>query len=222
MGIICLIILLLRKITALLRQRKVSFGWNLFLTLPADVALAAVLMGGLSFAAIRGGWFSGKTDETYIYLQEEWDVSPTDLPLTVSDLTGEEYSHIRRSAYDQGSLLVARHSCQERVREGYGRFFLEYEITRPRPWLYGLLLEDTLSPEERFIRFRSTRFSWNYTWEAVPAAPWGTETAYRRLIDGEPQNTWLLVFPDHLAELSLNWDLTPEQMGLVGEKLKNT
>lgn len=217
--IICLIILLLRKITALLRRKNATFGVNLFLTLLADVALAAVLMGALTFASIKGGWFSARNGETYTYAQEPWDVSPIDLPFTVSDLTGEEYSHIRRYAYNQGSVLISRRSCYETVREGEERRWLNYEITRPRPWLYRLVLEDTLFPQ---ARSQTARSSWNYAWEEVPAAPWGANTAYRQLFDGEPTDTWLLIFPNRLVELSPDWELTPEQMALAGEILKNT
>lgn len=217
----CLLVFLLKKTTGLFRRLKLSWGLNLFLTLLADVVLASAMVGGLSWAAIHGGWFSGAESETYLYAQEEWDVSPIDLPLTVSDLTGTEYSHIRRSEYNQGSVFVSRRTFRDTVREGDNRAWLEYEVTRPQPWLYGLVLEETLSPEKQSIRFRSARFSWVYTWEEVPAAPWGAEAAYRRFTDGEPGDTWLLVFPDRLAELSPDWELTPEQMALAGEKLKN-
>lgn len=214
MLIICLIILLLRKITALLRRKKASFGLNLFLTLLADVVLAAVLMGALTFAAFKGGWFSVRNGETYTYAQEPWDVSPVDLPLTVSDLTGEEYSHVRRYKYNQGSVLVSRRSCRETVREGEERLWLSCEITKPRRWLYPLVLEDALAPSE------DEAFG-EIVWEEVPAAPWGAEAAYRRILGGDPVDTWLLVFPDRLAELSPSWNLTPEQMALAGQRLKS-
>lgn len=217
----CLLVYLLRKTTALFRRLNFSWGLNLFLSLLADVVLGAVLFGGLTYAAIHGGWFSGSKGETYLYLQEEWDVSPIDLPLTVSDLTGEKYSHIRRYEYVQGSVFVPRRSCRETVREGDDRFWLSYKITKPQAWLYDKVLEDTLSPSEDKVSFRGTSFSWVYTWEEVPAAPWGAEAAYRQFLDGEPRDAWLLVFPDRLAELSPDWELTPEQMALAGEILKN-
>lgn len=214
MLIICLMILLLRKITALLRQMKASFGLNLALTLLADVVLAVVLVGGLNIAAIKGGWFSREMDETYLYLQETWDTSPMDLPLTVSDLTEEAYSHIRRYEYERGSILVSRRSCRETVREGEERSYLNYEITIPLRWLYPLVLEDALAPGESEV------FG-EIAWEAVPAAPWGAEAAYRKRLGGEAVDDWLLVFPDRLVSVSPDRELTAEQMALAGEKLKN-
>lgn len=214
MLVICLIILLLRKITALLRRMKVSFGLNLFLTLLADVVLAAVLMGALTVASIKGGWFSARNGETYTYAREPWDVSPVDIPLTVSDLTGEAYSHIRRYEYNQGSILVSRRSCRETVREGEERLWLSYEITRPRAWLYPLVLEETLDPGENEV------FD-EIVWQEVPAVPWGAEAAYRRTLDGDAVDDWLLVFPDRLVSVSPDWELSAEQMALAGELLKN-
>lgn len=214
MLVICLIILLLRKITALLRRMKASFGLNLFLTLLADVVLAAVLMGALTFAAIRGGWFSTRTGETYTYAREPWDVSPVDIPLTVSDLTGETYSHIRRYKYHEGSVLISRRSCRETVLEGEERLWLSYEITKPRSWLYPLVLKEALASGENEV------FD-EIVWQEIPSAPWGAEAAYRRTLGGDPVDTWLLVFPDRLVSISPDWVLTPEQMALAGERLKN-
>ena len=192
---------------------KASFGLNLALTLLADVVLAVVLVGGLNIAAIKGGWFSRETGETYLYLEETWDTSPMDLPLTVSDLTGEAYSHTRRYEYDRGSILVSRRSCRETVREGEERSHLNYEITIPLRWLYPLVLEDALAPGESEV------FG-EIAWEAVPAAPWGAEAAYRKRLGGEAVDDWLLVFPDRLVSVSPDRELTPEQMALVGERLK--
>lgn len=220
MLIICLIILLLRKITALLRRMKVPFGLNLFLTLLADVVLATVLIGGLYLLTGRTR-IDFTRGRQYLYENEVWDVSPIDLPLTVSGLTGEGYSHIRRSEYDQGSVFVSRHSCQDAVREGEKRLSLTYEIIRPRAWLYGPVLEDALSPEERSLSVRGSRFSWDYAWEEIPAAPWGAEEVYRQLCNGEPTDTWLLVFPDRLVSVSSDWELTPEQTALAGKQLRS-
>lgn len=221
MLLVCLLVFLLRKTTALLRRMKASWGLNLFLTLLADVVLAIVLAGGLSYAAIHGGWFSGNNGDTYMYRSEEWDVSPTDLPLTISDLTGREYDHIRRYAYSQGSVFMLRRSCRETVLTEDERIWLSYKITMPQGWLYDMVLQNTLDPQEETYSHRMASFSWVYTWEEVPAAPWDAEAAYRQLLNGEPRDTWLLVFPDRLAEFSPEWDLTPEQMALAGDILKN-
>ena len=84
-----------------------------------------------------------------------------------------------------------------------------------------MVLQNTLDPQEETYSHRMASFSWVYTWEEVPAAPWDAEAAYRQLLNGEPRDTWLLVFPDRLAEFSPEWDLTPEQMALAGDILKN-
>ncbi len=221
MLIICLMILLLRKTTALLRRMKASFGLNLFLTLLADVVLAAVLVGGLNIAAIKGGWFNGAKGETYIYQGQEWDVSPMDLPLTVSDLTEETYSHISRQDTSAGSVLLPRRVCREHVMEGTVREGIRYEITKPRRWLYDMAVRNAAASREETFSYRTARFSWLYTWEEVPAAPWGAERAYRELCDGEFTDTVLLIFSDRLVEFEYSSDLTPEQMALAGETLKN-
>ena len=183
--------------------------------------ISAVLVGGLNIAAIKGGWFNGAKGETYIYQGQEWDVSPMDLPLTVSDLTGETYSHISRQDTSAGSVLLPRRVCREHVMEGTVREGIRYEITKLRGWLYDMAVRNAAASREETFSYRTARVSWLYTWEEIPAAPWGAAKAYRELCDGEFTDTVLLIFPDRLVEFECSMDLTPEQMALAGETLKN-
>lgn len=214
-----LLIALLHRTTTFLRQRKVSREINIVLTLAADVVLATVLIGGLYLLTHRtsAGLLQG---DQYLYKDERWDVSPISLPLTVSDLTGETYEHIRREEAPSGSVLLPRREYLETVLKGEEELRIRYEITTPPGWMYDTALRYAPAPREETFSYRAARFSWRYTWDEIPAAPWGCERAYRERCNGELLNTVLLIFPDRLAEFYFSEALTEEQMALIGDRLR--
>ena len=58
--------------------------------------------------------------------------------------------------------------------------------------------------------------------QAVDPAPWGAEEVLQRYRSGEPVNQFLLCWPGRMAEVDLpwDWDLTADQMALIGETLR--
>ena len=55
----------------------------------------------------------------------------------------------------------------------------------------------------------------------VDAAPWGANEVYRRYYrDGEPMDRYLLCFDDRIVDFQPDWEMTPEQMAIAGELLK--
>lgn len=221
-----LITFLIRRTTALLRKLKVSKGLNMLGTLLADVALVALLMGGLVYGGIHFGWFSGGSGETYTYQHMEFDVHPReDVPLTLSDLTGESYRHIRRRCRSEGSFFLPKHTYQEYVfnnTEGEdeeawpGSVWLNYVLYEPKgQWLLDALVEDFLTEKSSKI----PGFTWVYR-EDDPS-PWGAEKAYRQYYHrgSEAMDNWLLVWPGRAATVSLDWPPTPEQKAIIGARL---
>lgn len=221
-ALLFLLGVLVRGTTALLRGRKASKGVNMALTLAVDVVLAFALIGGLTYGTIRLGWFSGAagSGETYEYRGQEWDASPRqDFPLTLAELTGEEYKHVRRRVYHQGSFFVSEQSCLETAlfHDGpkvCGLSYTIYETGFPR--LRDSLLKDLL--EDDPLRFRGTTLALR---RYVPEDPalWGAEAAYRRYYDEDPAAAWLLVWPDRVVEISPDEEPTESQRALIAARL---
>ena len=215
-----LIVFLLDRIRRALRRQGVSRRKNLAITLVMDVVLSVVLVGGL-FTAYGILRFSGVLDGdgTYIYEHREWDTSPEPLPLTLEDLTGEAYPHVRRNRYGSGSFLVREDHCWETVLDaaddGMG---LDYTIT-------------TLAlPSLRDLAAESILTEWTdrgyYDWVEADPAPWGADAAYRQIFDDGWDRfltgDYLLCWPDRVVEISLtDLEPTPGQMAVIGEKLQN-
>ena len=214
--------LLVRGTTALLRRRKVSKGVNIALTLAVDAALAFALIGGLIYATLQFGWFSLVTGsgESYEYRGQEWDASPRqDFPLTLAELTGEEYRHVRREVYNQGSIFVSERSCRETAlfHDGPKVCGMSYTIYQTRfSNVRASLLEDLL--EDDPLKFRGMTL---VTFRYVPEdpAPWGAEAAYRRYHDEDPGTSWLLVWPDRVVEISPDEELTEAQRAMIAARL---
>ena len=211
-----LLILLVDRTRRALKRRGAARGLNIFLTLLVDVVLAVVLVGGSTWLLFSSrGLFNG---ETYHYQGQTWDAAPVSLPLTVEDVTGQHYEHVRRYSYGSGSLLIRERSCRETVLDGEDLRILDYDITTlALPGLYDLALEHCQT--ERYS-------SWPYRWQETDPAPWGAEAAYQLFKDtGVFQDTYslyILCWPDRIVQLNLS-DLapTPDQMAVIGEKLQN-
>nr|WP_325300406.1 DUF2812 domain-containing protein [uncultured Oscillibacter sp.] len=218
-----LLVFLVRRTTAALRKRKASKGVNMAVTLAVDFILAFALIGGLTFCAIRFGWFSGGSGETYTYQNVEFDVHPReDVPLTLSDLTGEPYEHVRRSCRREGSILLPEWSYWETALEngpeedGWpGSLHLSYTVYIPRfQWFYDDVAEELL--EDAVPR---SSYGIGYAYVSEDPAPWGAEAVYRRWLDGSPINSWFLCFPDRITSLSMDWEPTAREKALIQSRL---
>lgn len=210
-----LLILLVDRTRRALKRRGTARGLNIFLTLLVDVVLAVVLAGGSTWLLFSSrDLFNG---ETYHYQGQTWDADPVSLPLTVEDVTGESYAHIRRSRYGSGSLLVREDNCHDYVldEQDHGKI-LDYTVTTAALPVLGDLAA------EHVLKEWTDRGYYDYA-ETDPA-PWGAEAAYRRIYDDGwdryATDDYLLCWPDRVVEISLtDVDLTPEVMAAVGEKL---
>lgn len=211
-----LLILLVDRTRRALKRRGTARGLNIFLTLLVDVVLAVVLVGGSTWLLFSSrDLFNG---ETYHYQGQTWDADPVSLPLTVEDVTGQHYEHVRRYDNGSGSLLIQERSCRDTVLDGEYLRTLDYDITTlALPGLYDLALEHCQS-------------EWTdggyYAWTETDPAPWGAEAAYQlRWGSGGSWVTrpnYILCWPDRIVQLSLSeLDPTPDQMAVIGEKLQN-
>lgn len=220
-----LLIFLLHRTTALLRKLKASKTLNMLGTLALDVVLSIALIGGLTYGALHFGWFFGVGgEETYMYRGREWTANPPeDVPMTLSDLTGEDYSHIYRTRREDGSFFLPYSRCYEAalLEDGPVRQVVQhltYEICIPRfAWLQEALLEDQL--EDADLRISEIPgFHLSRSYEAEDPAPWHAEAVYRKYFDDTALDSWLLVWPGRVVQVEVETP-TPEQMTIIAALL---
>ena len=222
MALFTLISVLIRATSALLRKRGASKTSNMTWTLVVDVVLCFTLIGGLAWSRYETDWFSDERppENTYEYRGQDWDLSPRqDFPLTLAELTGEEYSHVRREAEDLGSVFIPRRNYRETALLGDGPKVCELGYTLwelSSPALRESLLDDLL--EDDPFKFRGMTV---VTLRYVPEdpAPWGAEAAYRRYYDEDPGDSWLLVWPGRVAAVTLDDAPTEDQKALISARL---
>ena len=223
LALFSVVVALIRGTTAFLRRRRVSKGWNIAGTLAADVVLVFAMIGGLVWAGIRFGWFTGGSGETYTYQHIEFDVHPReDVPLTLSDLTGDSYRHASRNLRREGSFFLPKQSYREYALQNTedesenawpGSIHLSYTIYEPRTqWLYDALAEDLLADDDD-----SEIPEFSKTYRQEDPAPWGAEAVYRQYYrqDDRATDDWLLCWPGRVVELSLDRPPTEAQKALV-------
>jgi len=220
--------LLTHGMKAFLKKKKAPARVNRTVTILSAFVVAFTLIGGITWGVLFGssrGWFAGN-DETYEYHGNIFTAPQDNLPLTVEDLLDVNYDGYTREQTNHQSLLLAQYEARQRPRfdaDDYKEMpRLEYTITLVKvPALYGLCKNALLADWEDDWRPDGQK---NYAMLIDPA-PWGAEDAYQ-LANQEYglRNTFLLCYKDRLVEIdfSYGWDITPEQMSLVSEKIGNT
>lgn len=199
-----------------LRKRGVSKGKNIAATMAVDIVLALVLVSGMTWGAIHPGWFTGGNQDTYLYQNQEWDVSPIAMPLTAEDLLGPgQVEHTRRYSYQEGSVFLPDRHYRETALVDGQMYFLSYEIWEPRTqWLYDALLDDFLNNSHPNHLPGLTRY-----YEPEDPAPWGAEAVCQQYLDGSPTRAWLLCWPGRVAVITLDEPPTAEQAAAIGRRL---
>lgn len=144
---------------------------------------------------------------SYTWDGREWDAEPQALPLTLEDLTGKPWDHVRRSVYLDGrSPLASQTAYGERAaREDGTEAYLYYSVLDARE---GFVC--------RTIQADLLDVSPAHAYSPEDPAPWGAEAAYYRPWNGE----WLLYWPGRVVTLSTeNLPLDDGQKALVSARL---
>ena len=221
--------LLVRGVMGWLKGKKVPAKVNRVVTIVTAVVAAYLFVGAITFGVLFGsthGWFAEQDEETYEYHGNTFTAAQDQLPLTVEDLLDVDYEGYSREHREQESIFLAQYEAHQRPRFDAERYKemprLEYTVTVVKaPFLYGLCREHLLLDRaERWNRDMPER-DWYFN-EPTDPAPWGAQEAYRWTSrEYGPRNTFLLCWPDRFVEIEFDyeWEVTPAQMAMVGEKL---
>lgn len=196
-----------------MKRRKASAGLNRGVTMGVDVILAMVLMGGVTWLFFQG------VQHGVFFIAEQIEA-----PLSASDLIGvDEEKYLTTVSVDMTPFLDRR---EVRCRTGFDQEELlpgmEYTLVNVHvPWIYNAcfreLCRDTVVQAASHTREMLTTVQY----EPVDPTPWGAEEAYQFNLEGEFQQKYVLCWPEKIVQLEADWDLTAEQMAVVGEKLKS-
>lgn len=217
-----LLFVLVNAIRKGLKRKKVSTNINRVVTIGSAFVLAYAMVGVIIFGVLyasRHGWFAGDQG-TYQYRGTVFTIYDDELPLTVEDLLDVGGTDYTREWRDNASLLLAQYTARQRPRFDAADYInmpcLDYTVTLVKlPALYDMCKNALLAEYDGSDEYWRDR-----AYAPIDAALWGALEAYR-VMDSEygPWDIYLLCYPDRFIEFSPDWELTPEQMALVGEKL---
>lgn len=157
--------------------------------------------------------------------QFEWnghyfDIYKDEIPLRVEDLadvTCPDYSY---SAREQSSPLLQKGEYDQMIWASTEYPEMSYTIyTTKIPAIYDLVIRETTSPIDQPSGVWENGELFYDEYILQDAAPWGAETVYRRYAGGESYQHFVLCYENKVVIFKPNWDLTAEQMAIVGEIL---
>ena len=195
---------------------------RVFLVVLALVFLYVVLAGSvLSFMKRRGG---GAALNRLTFIGRTYKAYQDELPLTVGDLWQGEYDDKSRNFYsyeltEKESLILARMEAWQVPRRDAGNLpGMRYTVTKIKiPCLYDGCLG---AVKENYSYSREYNGKPTYfELREEDAAFRGADEAYRVYWDNEAEKEYVVCYGDVIVEINTEWELTEEQMGIVGEKL---
>ena len=227
-----LIFVLVRGIMRFLKRRKVSAKANISITMIVSMVLAFALVGPLTLALIGAterGWISDDNAAgTYEHDGRVWEYYEDELPLTVEDLTGEQYEGYSRQLATENTMFLAKVEGRQRARFDAENFKtlpdLEYTVTQVKlPLAYELCKKDILNDRDDRKDDHIPEGHKNI-YESRDPSPWGAVEVYQLTAqDSGPMGFWVLCYESHIVEIVFyGWDPSLEQMAIVAEKLGNT
>lgn len=148
----------------------------------------------------------------------------TEHPLRVEDLLDVEHQYVVEGSPKESIFLALCHVRQRPwfdVEDWSTVPHMEYDLVKVKwPFLYddvkGQMIKSLTQVGQQIPYEDRDKL------EAVDAAPWGAREAYR-VVDINKDlgmNRYLLCYEDVLADIRFSWEVTPEQMAIVGEKIE--
>ena len=207
-----------------LKRRKASAGMNITLTMLLVFAVTILFLTGVTWAGLRMAQDArqaeqeGRTEASmHGYL-----AAP---PLALSDLTDISASDYIQSSTGEESLLLEQFELQAFPKNGAedrGELpQMNYRVTLVKvPFLYDIC-RDQLFRDRDETGDAEIPEGHKAVYEARDPEPWRAREVYELTYQDESgfSNQYLLCYPDRIVEIGFSWELTEEQMRIVGEKL---
>lgn len=215
---------LITGISRWMRRTGVRAAFNRLAVIVLTVLVCIVILQQLFMMVIRGDLFPGREPaETYEYNGWTYEMYHDILPLTVEDLTAEyNTSYDRRYSYEltekESVFLVRYEAVQDPRADMQDLLGLRYTVTMVKaPFLYDLCLEKTIDyyTKKQNVDGKSR----DAAMRRIDEELWGADAAYRLYQDGEAKGEYVICYGDVILELNPAWELTKEQMAVVGEKI---
>lgn len=204
-----------------MKKKGVSRNINRTVTLSAAFVLTIVLIGLFGAAILRSDISFGESKpvDTYDFNGWEMNVYADEMPLYVQDLTDTTCSDWSTHARKEETFLAANTEYRQvALTQDRSVPNLDYIVTQIKmPALYDYCKNSFVESRQDVIRDGEVLLEDHY--DAIDAAPWQAQEAYRVYWSGSYLNKYLLCYEDTIVEIHFDWEPTAEQMQIVAEKL---
>lgn len=135
---------------------------------------------------------------------------PSDLPISITELTDVQFAEYSSKKYSGSSLLLTQDEYrQDALAYPSSLKELRYTVTYIHAdFLYGTCQKELL---QDFARHGEA--------VRVDASGWNAEAVYQLYAYGSMHNSYLLCYDGYIVEITFTWTPTAEQIALVGQKL---
>lgn len=204
------------SIKRLFKRWKLSRNTNRIVSFLLTWLVAFMTMNLVTFGTMalkEKGFFESK-DKT----------AQTEHPLRVEDLMDVEHQYVVEGSPKESIFLALRHVRQRPwfgVEDWSAVPHMEYDLVKVKwPVLYddvkAQMVKDLTQTQMPIPYEERDRL------EEVDGSPWGAREAYRVVDVNEDlgMNRYLLCYEDVLADIRFSWEITPEQMAVVAEKIR--
>lgn len=197
-------------ISGWLKRQKASADTNRTITFTLTIVLSFAVV--LAIPLMILGMNRNNTRSAWELRRDE---PPLTLPGLLDQPAGEDWNQSVR--YTQSPLLGYLTVWQRLGGLGPGpatSHWMSYTMAVVKaPFLYDLC-------RDSFLDQMDSNAYVNSSYVPTDPAPWGAAEAYLECDEESgPQNQYLLCYPDRVVQIYFDWDITPEQMKIVGEKL---
>jgi len=211
-------------IHAWMKKKGVDRNTNRVVTWIASFVLS-ISVCALSFTVLADVFSLPVWEKNREVRQFEWnghyfEIYKDEIPLRVEDLvdvTSPDYSY---EAREQGSVFLKKGDYSQRIWGISDLPEMSYIIyTTKIPAIYDLCTQEVIEPMDYPAGVYENGELFYDTYISQEATPWGAELVYRRYAGGEAYNHYVLCYENKVVIFSPNWELTEEQMTIVGQKL---
>lgn len=211
-------------IQAFMKRKGVPTGTNRTVTLVLTIMLS-VAVTGLIFPVTGAVMDLPVWEENREVRQFEWnghyfDIYSDPIPLRVEDLADVSCPDYSCRAWEQGSILLQKGEYDQMVWASSEYPEMSYTVyTTMIPAVYDLVVREATAPEDYPIGVYENGELFFDTYIPQEAGPWGAKIVYRRYAGGESYNHYVLCYENSVVIFRPDWELTEEQMAIVGQKL---
>jgi len=194
---------LVNGVKALLKKKKVKAGTNKALTFAASFVLAFALTGALTAVTVMGI----KNDA----FESDFKV----LPFTIGELLDVDDSDYLKTHGEDNSIILGQYRSSQHPNTYEHSPTMQYTITEVKmPFLYDFVADTLYHHYDEWKGWDST-----YEYKETDATSWGANKAWELYRNGESDNAFLVCYDKYILEISVDWELTDEQMQLIGNKI---